>query len=92
MTKEFKICVLLYYHEIELNYNDYEQLLYKDVIIEKSQTKWFRNLSEGKITLLNELYTLKVNDNKRELIFNRKNKFIGTKSYKIDKTKTILNK
>jgi hypothetical protein len=53
------------------------------VIIEKSQTKWFRKFSEGKIDLLNELYTLKVNDNKRELVYDENNKLIATKTYKI---------
>lgn len=79
-------------HNIELTMEDFENLLFKDTFIEKSQTKWFRNLTEGKITLLNELYTIKVNEFKRELIYNKNNKFIGTKPYKIDKTKTIIRK
>jgi enhancing lycopene biosynthesis protein 2 len=39
--------------------------------------------------LLNELYTLKVNDNKRDLIFDKNNKLVSTKAYKIDKAKDI---
>ena len=31
-------------HDIELTFEDYEKLLVKDVLIEKSQTKWFRKL------------------------------------------------
>jgi DNA polymerase type B, organellar and viral len=71
-------------HEIELTMNDFELLLNKDSLIEKYQDKWIRKLSIGKINILNELYTLKVNDNKRELIFNKNNKLIATRSYKIN--------
>jgi hypothetical protein len=59
------------------------------VLIEKTQTKWFRNLSKGQINILEEVYTLQVNDNKRELIYDKNNRLIGTKSYKIDKRKDI---
>jgi hypothetical protein len=76
-------------HDINLTFEDFENLLVKDVLIEKTQTKWFRKLSEGKINLLNELYTLKVNDNKRELIYDENNKLVGTKAYKIDFYKII---
>ena len=47
-----------------------------------------RNLSEGHIKLLNQVYTLSVTDNKRQLIY-KNNKFIETKPYKIDKNKDI---
>lgn len=58
-------------HQIKLNFSDFENLLYKDSFIEKSQTKWMRNLSEGKIELLEQVYTLKVTVNKKELIYNK---------------------
>jgi hypothetical protein len=35
------------------------------------------------------LYTLKITDNKRELIYDKNNKLIGTKSYKIDNNKKL---
>lgn len=76
-------------HEIELTYQDFEKLLFKDALIEKSQSKWFRKLSSGKIDILNEVYTLKVNDNKRELVYNKNNKLIGTKAYRITPSKII---
>jgi DNA polymerase type B, organellar and viral len=78
-------------HEIKLTINDFENLLYKDALIEKSQTKWFRKISEAKINLLEEIYTLKVNENKRKLIYNKKGKLIGTKAYKINKNKEIID-
>ena len=51
-------------HEIELTKNDFENLLYKDAFLQKTQSKWFRNLSEGQINILEQVYTLKVTDNK----------------------------
>ena len=78
-------------HEIELSIKDFEKLLFKDALIEKTQTKWFRNLTEGKIDILNEIYTLKVTDNKRKLVYNNNNKFIGTKPYIINENKEIIN-
>jgi DNA polymerase type B, organellar and viral len=75
-------------HDIELTKNDFESLLYKDAFLEKNQSKWFRNLSEGQINILEQIYTLKVTDNKRKLIY-KNSKLIGTKPYKIDKTKDI---
>jgi len=76
-------------HEVELTMKDFDSLLYKDAFIKKSQTKWMRNLSEGQINLLEQLYTLKVTDSKRELIYNKKGKLVGTRPYVIDKNKAI---
>ena len=75
-------------HEIELTKNDFEQLLYKDRILQKSQSKWRRNLSDGQIKILEQVYSLKVTDNKRKLIY-KNGKLIGTKAYKINKNKDI---
>ena len=49
-----------------------------------------RNLSEAQIKLIEQVYTLKVTDNKRRLIF-KKGKLIGTIPYIINKDKKILN-
>lgn len=76
-------------HEVKLNYEDFDNLLNKNVLIEKTQTKWFKKLSDAKIDLLNEVYTLKLNENKRELIY-KNNKVVSSKAYKIDKNKFIL--
>jgi hypothetical protein len=43
---------------------DFEFLLNKDALLQKQQTKWIRNLSKGHISLLEQVYTLKVTDNK----------------------------
>jgi DNA polymerase type B, organellar and viral len=76
-------------HEIELTMNDFENLLYKDVFLEKSQTKWFKNIEKGHISVLEQIYTLKVTDNKRELIYDKNNKLINTKPYIINNKKDI---
>lgn len=70
-------------HEVELTKLDFENLLIKQSILEKFQDKWIRNISDGNIQVRNDLYTLQVTNNKRELIFNENNKLISTKPYKI---------
>jgi hypothetical protein len=72
-----------------LNYDDFKNLLYKNFIVERSHNKWFRNLSESKINIIAQIYSIKVTDNKRELIYDNNNKLISTKNYKIDKNKII---
>ena len=77
-------------HTSTLSINDFKRLLYKNVIIEKSQTKWMRKLSKGHIELLDSMYTLKVTDNKRRLIYDKNNKLVSTEAYKIYENK-IMN-
>nr|YP_009487229.1 hypothetical protein [Russula abietina]AWB36131.1 hypothetical protein [Russula abietina] len=77
-------------HEVELTKDNFKNLLFKGATLEKFQTKWFKNLSEGHINILEQIYTLKLTENKRKLIY-KNNKFIGTTPYKIDKNKTINN-
>jgi len=76
-------------HNIVLTYDDFDSLLYKKSFIQKYQDKWIRNLSEGHISILNQLYTLRVTDNKRELIYNSQNKLITTKPYINDDSKNL---
>jgi hypothetical protein len=78
-------------HEIELTKNDFESLLYKDAFLEKNQTKWKKHIEEGNISVINQLYTLQVTDNKRKLIYNENNKLIGSNPYIINKDE-IINK
>ena len=90
IDKEFIYKVKGLKHEIELTLNDFEQLLYKDSIIKKSQSKWFRKLSEAKIEIIEELYSIKINENKRKLVYDKNNKLISTTAYKINKDKIII--
>jgi len=75
--------------EVELNFKDFQNLLFKESRLVKSHKKWHRSMSNAKIEILDELYTLKINDNKRRLIFNKNGKLVSTKSYKINKNKEI---
>ena len=77
-------------HEIELTKNDFESLLYKDAFLEKNQTKWRKHIEIGNISVIDQLYTLKVTDNKRKLIYDN-NKLIGSSSYIINNDE-IINK
>lgn len=79
-------------HDIKLTLKDFENLLIKESWLKKIQTKWRKNFSEGHINVLDELYTLKVTSNKRQLIFDKNNKLIGTKPYIINENKEIINK
>lgn len=71
-------------HEVELNLEDFNNLLIKQSFLKKYQTKWLKNLSEGNISVINQLYTMQVTDNKRELIFDD-DILVSTKPYILDK-------
>lgn len=62
----------------KLAFSELYSLLKKDHSLELNQVKWFRNKLDSNIELLNTLYTLKLNDNKRQLIFDKDNIFIDT--------------
>ena len=66
-------------------------ILYKNSSITKYQEKWYRKWDEGKIFIRNEIYSLLVTNNKRQLIYNSCGKLIGTKPY-IYVNGVILNK
>ena len=79
-------------HNIELTMNEFEQLLYKDSLLKKSQRKLRKFFNQGHIEVLNQVYTLQVTDNKRKLIYNKNNELIGTTPYIINELKEIINK
>jgi DNA polymerase type B, organellar and viral len=61
-----------------INIDSLEQLLLKDETTEFNQNKWFRSISNGNITVKDQIYTLKVTGNKRKLIYEN-NKLIYLK-------------
>jgi hypothetical protein len=63
-------------------------LLMKNSKLEFRQTKWFKDLTEGTINIKDVIYSLKVTENKRELIYDN-NKLSYTIPYSIDKNKLI---
>jgi hypothetical protein len=60
----------------KLSLDDLEQLLIKNSVLEFSQEKWFRDLIDGNITNKDQIYTLKVTNNKRQLIYNQQSRRI----------------
>lgn len=64
-------------------YKDLLPLLTKNKSLELSQEKWLKDVGKGYITIHNEIYTLMVTENKRQLIYDENNKFVDTKPLKI---------
>lgn len=59
-------------------FNDMLTLLNKDSKLAISQDKWYRNVSDSYIDVKKMLYTLMVTSNKRNLVYNKEGKLIGT--------------
>jgi hypothetical protein len=72
-----------------INIDMLKALLFKDSKIESKQNKWFKNISTANISVKEQIYTLKVTGNKRELIY-LDNKLINTKPFIINKEKDYL--
>lgn len=47
---------------------------------------------KGTINIKEEIYSIMLNNNKRQLIFDDNNKLKNTKPYRIDNNKNIINK
>ena len=63
-----------------INLDTLYQLLLKGSINKFNPEKWYKHLNEGTISILDQIYTLKVTSNKRELVFDSiDNTLIGTK-------------
>ena len=56
-------------------------LLKKDETLEIDQNKLYKNIGKGYLTLQKEIYTLKLTENKRVLIFDKNNNFCETKPF-----------
>ena len=76
-------------HNIQLNIEDFENLLFKDSEIIKKQDKWFKSIYSGTIKIEELPYSIKYTDNKRELIFNN-GKLVNTKPFTINANKEII--
>jgi len=68
-----------------VSFNQLKPLLVKDANLKISQEKWYRNVTDGNIKIIPEIYTLMINNQKRKLIYDNSNKFVDT-------TPIILNK
>jgi len=86
-TDSFDIDQLL--DQIYISFKELKLLLHKNKKLEIPQEKWYRDFSKSKIRIKNEIYSLQITDNKRKLIYNKQNKFIGTKPLIINNEKII---
>lgn len=64
----------------KLKFEDLQLLLYKDSTLKMASDKWYRSLTKGTINIHRTLYTLKVTENKRTLIY-KDDKFSHTKPF-----------
>lgn len=62
-----------------IKFENFYDLLYKNKKISLKNEKWTKNLASGNIFIDNNNYTLKTTLGKRELIFDKFNKFVNTK-------------
>ena len=46
-----------------------EDLLIHDNLLQLPQNKWYKHIERGNISILNQLYTLRVTGNKRRLVY-----------------------
>jgi len=67
----------------ELTFDNFSKLLFKDEFIMVYQDKWYKNLQEGTINILEQTYNIKHNDNKRQLIYTDKGLLIDTVPYSL---------
>ena len=62
-----------------ISFNQLKPLLVKDTNLKINQEKWYRNVSDGNIKIIPEIYTLMINNQKRSLIYDDTNTFVETK-------------
>lgn len=55
--------------KLSIKLNDLFELLKRDNKMELDQEKWYKDIELAQIEIKNQIYTLKVTDNKRELIY-----------------------
>lgn len=72
----------------KISMEDLKDLLVKDSNLESKQEKWYKDISNGNISVKDQIYTLKVTGNKRELIY-KNDILINTKPLMINSEKEI---
>lgn len=68
----------------QVSFAELESLLYKESTFKLQQEKWYRSFAESTINIRKTLYTLKVTENKRALVYTN-GKFVYTKPFVINK-------
>jgi len=75
----------------DVPYDVIKSLLVKNEVANLKHEKWFRDLKNSNITIVESIYKLSVTENKRKNIY-LGDKFIGTIPYFINEKREILNK
>lgn len=65
-------------------FTDLENLLYKESVLRITQEKWYRSFTQSTINIRKTLYTLKVTENKRALIYTN-DKFVYTRPFVLER-------
>lgn len=71
-----------------ISIEDLKSLLKKDSKLEEKQVKWIKDISQGNIRVIDQIYTLKATSNKRCLVY-KDNLLVNTVPLVIDKNKEI---
>lgn len=74
-----------------ITFDELKTILKKGESIKLTQEKWYKNIGEAHISVKDEIYTLMLTDNKRELIFNNNNVFVDTKPLKLINGELVNN-
>jgi len=74
-----------------LNPEQLRNILIKNNSIEFVQEKMFQNLEQASLKFSDQIYTLKITENKRKLIYDNNNILVNTKPFKIFFDKIIEN-
>ena len=64
-----------------ITFNELKTLINKNATLDLNQDKWFKNITDGSITICNQIYTLVATENKRKLIYDKNNKLIDTEPF-----------
>lgn len=65
----------------KISFNNLEKLLNKNISVEISQEKWYKNIKKGNITIKDQIFTLSATENKRQLIYDENRILIATKPF-----------
>ena len=84
ITTENKEIIKIKGYKNKVPFTDLISLLNKSSTLDLNQNKWFKSIENGNITVKEQIYSLTLTENKRELIFDN-NKLIGTKPFKLNK-------
>ena len=82
ITTDEKMIVKVKGLKSPIRYSELKSLLLLENI-KIPQNKWYRNFSESTINIYDQIYTLAVTENKREVIRDSNGKFIDTKPYQV---------